>query len=477
MKIKLFILSILISSACFSQKAYLDSLWKIWSDNSESDTNRLKAMYDFAWDGYLFTQPDSSYYFSKKMYDFASEIGNTEFQAKALNIQFNYFFGKGDIAKAVEKNAQALKLREKVSDKLGMAVCASNSGILYQVQGDFSNAIDQYVLSLKYNEEIDNKSGVGTCLHNIGHLYQEQKNYEKAVEYYNRSLKIREEINDIYGLANLFVNLGSVYFDIKEYKKSMNFNLQGLKLNEKIENKNGIAGALGNIGMIYQEERDYSKAIEFFTKSLNIQKEIGQKQTMAISILNIGSIYFEQKDYVNAHKYCAEALQLSEEIGDVTGTRNASRSLFEIYKKTSRYSEALEMHELFITMSDSINSESSRNELLRQEFKYDYEKKVAADSVRLSEQKKVIALQFKQEETKRYTLYVGLIFLLVFGVFMFNRFKIAKKQKNIIEEQKLIVEIKQREILDSIHYAKKIQQSLLPNDNYINKHLNRLSKR
>ncbi len=91
MKIKLFILSILISSACFSQKAYLDSLWKIWSDNSESDTNRLKAMYDFAWDGYLFTQPDSSYYFSKKMYDFASEIGNTEFQAKALNIQFNYF--------------------------------------------------------------------------------------------------------------------------------------------------------------------------------------------------------------------------------------------------------------------------------------------------------------------------------------------------------------------------------------------------
>jgi hypothetical protein len=57
---------------------------------------------------------------------------------------------------------------------------------------------------------------------------------------------------------------------------------------------------------------------------------------------------------------------------------------------------------------------------------------------------------------------------------MFNRFQIAKKQKTIIEEQKTLVEKqkelvdqKQKEILDSIRYAKRIQLALLPSENYI----------
>lgn len=37
-------------------------------------------------------------------------------------------------------------------------------------------------------------------------------------------------------------------------------------------------------------------------------------------------------------------------------------------------------------------------------------------------------------------------------------------------------EEKQKEILDSIHYAKRIQQSLLPNEKYISKNLYRLNK-
>ena len=97
-----------------------------------------------------------------------------------------------------------------------------------------------------------------------------------------------------------------------------------------------------------------------------------------------------------------------------------------------------------------------------QEFKYVYEKKIVADSIRVMEEKKVVTAQFKQEETKRYALYVMLVLTIVFGRFMFNRFRLSQKQKNIIQEQKVLVEEKQREILDSIYYARRIQNSLLP---------------
>lgn len=41
------------------------------------------------------------------------------------------------------------------------------------------------------------------------------------------------------------------------------------------------------------------------------------------------------------------------------------------------------------------------------------------------------------------------------------------QQKTLIEEQKMVVEEKQKALLDSIHYAKSIQQAILPTEAYI----------
>lgn len=50
-------------------------------------------------------------------------------------------------------------------------------------------------------------------------------------------------------------------------------------------------------------------------------------------------------------------------------------------------------------------------------------------------------------------------------------------RKKEIEEQKHLVEEKQKEILDSIHYAKRIQSTLLASDKYIEKSINRLKNK
>ncbi len=53
----------------------------------------------------------------------------------------------------------------------------------------------------------------------------------------------------------------------------------------------------------------------------------------------------------------------------------------------------------------------------------------------------------------------------------------AVDEKNLlIEEQKKMVEEKQKDILDSIHYAKRIQESLLPSVKYIGKTITRLNR-
>ena len=65
----------------------LDSLWSVWNDTTQADTNRLKAMKSIAWDGYLFNQPDSAFYFAQLQYDFALSVTNTKWMATSLSIQ------------------------------------------------------------------------------------------------------------------------------------------------------------------------------------------------------------------------------------------------------------------------------------------------------------------------------------------------------------------------------------------------------
>ena len=59
------LVSLLLSFSIKAQEVNLDSLWGVWNDKTQQDTNRLKAMIDIAWDGYLYSNPDSAFYFAQ----------------------------------------------------------------------------------------------------------------------------------------------------------------------------------------------------------------------------------------------------------------------------------------------------------------------------------------------------------------------------------------------------------------------------
>ena len=157
----------------------------------------------------------------------------------------------------------------------------------------------------------------------------------------------------------------------------------------------------------------------------------------------------------------------------------------------SNYKLALENYELFILLRDSISNQETKKATIKNQLKYEYEKRAAADSVKNAEEQKVKDAQLqaqnaqiKNEKFQRYALIVGLLFVVVGLLFVVNRFRITQKQKKIIEEQKLKVDEafeklaeKNKEVMDSIRYAKRIQTALLTSEKYIDRKINSLSKR
>jgi hypothetical protein len=141
-------------------------------------------------------------------------------------------------------------------------------------------------------------------------------------------------------------------------------------------------------------------------------------------------------------------------------------------------------------MRDSINNESTRKASIKSQLKYEFEKQAAADSVAHAKENEIKNAELAKQKAEisakknqQYALFGGLGLVLVFAGFMYNRFKITQKQKKVIEEQKSIVEEqkklveeKQKEVLDSIHYARRIQQAQMPNEKMVSKIFKRLKK-
>lgn len=89
----------------------------------------------------------------------------------------------------------------------------------------------------------------------------------------------------------------------------------------------------------------------------------------------------------------------------------------------------------------------------------------------LNKDKEMDQVELKRQRMMILFSVIGLIMFLSFAVFAFSRYRITQRQKDIINKQKVVVEEKQKEIIDSINYAKRIQKALLAGDFLLNQNL------
>lgn len=405
-------------------------------------------------------------FFNKSLKVF-EEIGDKKEVSNNLHILGFVMHDRGDSEKGLEYFNKSLKLREEIDFKSGIGESLNNIGFIYQLRGDINRSLDYYLKAIKIFEQINDKKNEAYLINNIAFLYQGQGDTTRALDWYLKSLRLAQKINDKPGISGAYNNLAVIALNKGDAAKALDYSQKSLAIRQQTGDKKGVSASLNNIGSAYEKmddlnNGDYTRALKYYYEAFEIRKAINDKNAVARSYNSIGSIYFKQKKYALALENAEQGYKLCKQLGFPIQISASAKLLYKIYKQINKPVNALEMHELFIHMRDSINNEETRKSSTKKQFQYEYDKKVTADSVRTAEEKKTIAVQLKQEQTQRYALYGGLLLVLVFAGFMFNRFKITQKQKVVIEQQKHVVEEKQKEIVDSITYAKRLQEAILP---------------
>lgn len=406
-------------------------------------------------------------------------------QAGAIN-NIGYVYGNyGDLNKELEYFEKSLTIREGLDDKKGLASTLNNVGYVHKILGNYKKAIEYYDRSLKIKDEIGDKKGVSSSYLNIGSLYESQGEIDKALEYYQKVLIIQEDLNDLQIKAIALNNIAYVYFQKSELTKCFDFNFKSLKIREEIQDKKGIANSYHNIALAYKEFGKLDSSLKYYQLSLEMKEQ--QKDLFAIppTLTGIGYIWYEIGNLKKAKEYALKSYEIAKESKVTHHQMKVTKLLQMIYEKERNFEKAYEFSTIFYNLQDSLVNEDNKKAALKQNMQYEYDKKAATDSIAFAKEKEIkeveIAKQkveLKAKRNQQIGLYGGLLLVLLFAVFMYNRFRVTQKQKLIIEvqkqeveQQKHLVEEKSKEITDSINYAKRIQEAILPSRDALNEAL------
>ncbi len=376
-------------------------------------------------------------------------------------------------------------IKDPKSSKKHKGESALQLGEIYFVKNRLAEALENFHISLKYAVEINDISLKANCLNNIGIIYNRNGNLSKCISFMEECLKLRLQINDSSGLATTYNNLGFFYQLKGDYKNAPALILKAVQIQEKINDQQGLGYSLLNLSKVYYHNGDLDSAFILSSQSLKAREKVNDKRGAAESLIEMAKLKLDKKDYSESKKFADRALTISKDLKHINSIRGSAEVLYKLYKLKNDLAGALQMHELYVLMKDSFSNERNRKSSLQKEFQIAYDKKLATDSIKQQEANKVKDAQIKaqeselkQEKTMKLVLYGGSFVLLLFGGFMFNRFKVTNKQKNIIEEQQkhteiqnALLAIKQKEILDSITYAENIQRTLIANHDFVNQTL------
>lgn len=420
-------------------------------------------------------------YYSKCMELFDS-IENMKGVAGVLNNMGQIEYRQGNIQVALDYYNRSMEIKKEIGDLTGAATTSNNIGSILNYYGDIAGATRYYYDALEISESIEDWRGVSRSLDHIGTLYLGQSDFERALEYYNQSYSIADSVQDKGAMAVALNNKATVYVNLGDMDQAIQLHKESLQLYVEAGIVYSIAHTYGNIASVYQKIGELDSAMYYNEQSLEIRREINDVPGIASSLSNIGAIYEEQGQLQKAIALTEEGLELAQEVGDLVTIQTCAMNLSNYYETIGNYERAFFNYNIYIEMRDSLASEENQDEIIRQEYKYQYTKQSLADSLGFVQQQQLDEMaheaEIEEEAQKRYMLYGGLGFVVLLGGMAFRGYQRKKKdnvliseQKAEVEHQKEIVEEQKQEIVDSITYAKRIQEAILPPDRLVKEYL------
>lgn len=444
---------------------------------------KFNDLHDFIY-YYSLISADTSFLIAEFYLEQALKNRNQKIIASANYSLGTMSYHNGYFDKASRHLNQTLKYARLSKDTEREIETLNSLGLVSTATGKLKDATGYFFDALKLCKQTSNDlAQLSSIYQNIGILYNTTNDIPAAIEYVKLSVECEEEIGDSSELIYAYLNLGSMYANNNVFDTAMIYFDKSLQGARKYGNILIEGTSVYNIGVVHYLKNELAEADKYFDEAVQLKMKSGDPKGLAETLTGIGSFYLDQGNYQKAEKICREAWKEANRINYILFNEKICGCIADASYAQGKYKEAYEFLEEEILARDTLVNLDSKSDLAKAEERLKYEVKAAADSVKRVEEIKVEEAKLaerdaklKQEETRKYALYGGLALVVSFTIYIINRLRVIRRQRDLItekeketqeqkrkvEQQKELVEEKNKEILDSITYAKRLQEAILP---------------
>ncbi|MCE3226536.1 MAG: hypothetical protein K0S32_1087 [Bacteroidetes bacterium] len=367
-----------------------------------------------------------------------------------------------DPAKAMASCWEAYELSRRTNNENARARALFNLAISYRKIGNYDTSIVLYLQVLPVFEKGKDDAQIGSCYGSLGIAFWQQKQYNQSLKYLRKSLGITRKLGRRANECSNLNNMGGVFTEQKQYDSAIAYLHMSLKISEEDKDTVGLADGYGNMGGVYLLKGDTNSAMKYSLLGEHYSRLSGNAYQLFTSLGNIAQISYGRKNYPESERYSLMAIELAEKLGTLEGRQANYHVIARLYNSWGKYDKAYKYLTKYIEVHDSLMSESRMKQMTDLEAKYESAKK---DKELISEKS-----TSEKKSTLLYMLVAGLSLVLILVFFILRGYLNKKKYlgeivlaKHELEIKSTELESRNKDVTDSINYARKIQNAVLPN--------------
>jgi serine phosphatase RsbU (regulator of sigma subunit) len=399
---------------------------------------------------------------------------------KDINAQFKFYNHLG-VGNAMLSNYdtsiyyfnEAVRIGKENKNPRQYAAALDNLSNVYMFLSEYELALEKKQEALRIHEAMQNTDGILVSLINIANIHTVMESHDKAITTYLEAIERSRGTTNERSLLSAYQNVASSYHTLGKDDTARIYLDTVFVMEEKL----GLSGTseivFDILAGISENNGDYDSSIYYFEKELALLENTGRREELSQVYISMGEVYIKLEQYDKAEFYLKKGLDIAREINLRFRVYQVMQGLAEVYHRSGRYKEAAEFYEMHINLKDSVLNENTRRQVAEMESRFK-EEKIQLENQNLKKQQALNELTIANNEAiadkekQQKQLYAtGLILAGILVIAVLIGFVQKKRDNAIIQVQKKEVELRNKEIFDSINYAKRIQDAILPPQQFI----------
>lgn len=390
---------------------------------------------------------------------------NSDTQRVEILTALSKYYSRNEHEKANANAREALALSENISYTPGIISANYYLALIHQYEGQYKDALEKFLAALTLSENFGSDSLTIQIYNSIANNFSLQERREEGLNYYEKALQMARDKKMKKAEATILGNMGNVFYyksydyekgtwDTSGLMKTLYYYTESVKLHSERNDTAEMISPMMNIALVQTELGKTADALKILTELKVISEKRNDISQLVYIESNTAQAYLVSENFPEAMAHFNEAINYGTTVKDYNAIMGIYAMIAQHYAEQKNFENAYINYVKYSELRDSLITEENSNSVSEMQTKYETEKK-----------EKQIVNQMHELNKKQIFVYAasfGLFLMILLALVIFRGYKQKQKSNEIITQQKILVEEKNKNITDSILYASRIQGAILP---------------